>query len=485
MGRRIPFISVEELEITDLAFGGSGIARHDNIVFMVNGGIPGQKVKIRIVKRSRKFVECKIVEILRRSPLESKIEYQDVPGAIWGRLSLDTQREYKLTQIKDLFMKMAQLDIEPIFEEYIDSPQPFGYRNKMEYSFGHTEKEWTERSEDAVFTGFGLGSKFRGSYYLVENLERSSVLFDHEFEQKLSLIRDYCRNTELPPYNPFTHRGFFKYLNVRKSFHQNTFLINLITSGDFVSSFHVDDFLAFLQEQFQERLAGFCWKIHDIQSDAKLDEAVEHFNWGDQKIDEKVGDLIFEVSSNSFFQTNSKSCEKLHDKIVEYVGDCEGHLLLDMFCGVGCIAQVLAKHFPQNEVIGVEISEQAINDAKSNALRNNLQNIEFHCADVRVFTRNFKKTDQKPMTIVVDPPRSGVDPKPLKRIAAFRPDRLIYVSCNPSTLARDTSILKGYGYELLKISAVDQFTHTHHIECVALFEPCPSTLFPTELPTHQ
>jgi 23S rRNA (uracil-5-)-methyltransferase RumA len=449
---------VLELEITDLAFGGEGVARQEGMVFFVNGGITGQTVKAKIKRVKRRFGEAVALEVIKRSELEIEPEFQLVPGAPWETLPVEKQREIKKAQVFELFQKFAKLDLTSVFDELIPSPRDWFYRNKMDFSFG-TDTEGK----------FALGSKKRGQFRLVESLEKPCGLFDEAFEKLLPTIREWCEKTGLPPHDG-QGGGYFESLIVRRSVAEDKFLVEIVVAGP-DKKFDSAAFGALMQELLGTRFGGAFW-TQKIRKEGAQTQLLSTFITGEEKLREELCGLEFEISRDAFFQPNPYSAEKLYEKVVEFVDLQKGESALDLFCGTGTIAQILAKKYPDSRVIGVEIVESAVEDAKKNAERNNLKNVTFACADVRKWLKEHfhsavKETSQE--VIVVDPPRSGIVKKSLERIIDRAPGRIVYVSCNPATLARDTEILMEAGYKIDKFALVDQFPHTAHVEAVARF----------------
>lgn len=447
-----------ELQITDLAFGGAGIARQDDLVIFVSGGLPGQTVRVRVKFHRRRHVEAYAVEVLKRSPEEREIEFQPIPGAPWETLPMDVQRKIKQSQVFDLFKKFAQLDVQPLMDEYVPSPREWWYRNKMDFSFG--------MDEDG---DFALGSKKRGQFRLVESLEAPCGLFDEEFEKLLPTIREWCEKTGLPPHDG-KGGGYFETLTVRRSVVEDKFLVEIVVAGP-DEKFDAVKFGELIKTSLGDRFGGVFWS-QKIREEGKETQDVPTFLGGEKKLREELCGLEFEISRDAFFQPNPYSAEKLYEKAVEFVDLQEGESALDLFCGTGTIAQILAKKYPKSRVVGVEIVASAVADAKKNAERNGLKNVTFACADVRKWLKEHhhaavKETSKE--VILVDPPRAGIVPKSLERIIGRAPGRIVYVSCNPATLARDTAVLAEAGYRLEKLALVDQFPHTSHVEAVARF----------------
>ncbi|MDH3324611.1 MAG: TRAM domain-containing protein, partial [Candidatus Peregrinibacteria bacterium] len=327
---------IVDFEITDLVFGGRGLAhvKHDpsasseqetlnqKFVVFVDGALPGQKVKARITKKKKRFAEAKALEVLKKSKIEVENDYQSVPGAPWATLPIEVQGDYKKKQVFDLFVKFANLKLDKVFDEFVESPEIWNYRNKMEFSFGYSDEDFELNAEGKKIWrhfGFALGSKKRGQYWLVENLEKASGIFDEEFENFLSEIRKFCESTGFKPWNPKTNKGFFRQLGVRKSFLQNKFLINLMTSSSEQDNFVIDNFVKLLTDKFGDRIGGILWTITDSISDGGGMIGSRDLFFGKDVLVEKINGLEFEVSMDSFFQTNVFSAEKLYEKAAEYI----------------------------------------------------------------------------------------------------------------------------------------------------------------------
>ncbi|PID69997.1 23S rRNA (uracil(1939)-C(5))-methyltransferase RlmD [bacterium DOLZORAL124_38_8] len=456
------------ISITDLAFGGKGIARtEEGLVVFVDGALPGQTVEAKISLKKRNHAQAKLLKVLERSTEERTTEFQPIPGAPWANLPIETQQKYKQNQVFELFSKMADTDLSAVFDEYVSSPNEWFYRNKMEYSFGPTDESFTlNTDEKKVWTqsGFGLGSKKRGQYWLVENLEKPSGMFDEDFELVLPKIKEFCQVTGKEVYNQRTNTGFFRHLVVRKSFLSDSFLVNLVTTDE---AFDIDSFTNLLVDNLGERVAGVLWTKHNGVSDRTNQVGVRTLVYGHPTVMEEINGLLFEMSIDSFFQTNPKSAEKLYSKVASYVDSKAESKILDLFCGTGTIGQILARKLEKVSVTGVEIVPSAVKDARKNVERNKIENVKFVCADVKNFLNSHKESGYE--TIIIDPPRAGIVPKALQKVLAFGAPNFVYVSCNPATMARDTKVILESGYKLEKFSLVDQFPHTAHVECVGKF----------------
>lgn len=466
-----------ELRVTSYAFGGKGIARietekGEKVVFIQNA-LPGQKVLARVVKTKKRYAECKLVKVLERAPEESDTPYQDIPGAPYTHLSLSEQKALKKSSAFDLYTRIGKVsDISALFDEWIDAPEPWHYRNKMEYSFSSINSDPETDNESDQFS---LGFKRRGSWWAVENLNADSGLFDAAFENKLHELRTFLENSGLPAWNPRKREGYFKNLVVRKSFFQDKLLLNLVTGADDERQFNEKSFIDQCLQLFGDRVAGIFHTVNDSDGDRSV-IADEHYKliYGDSHLIEKLLDLEFEVGIKSFFQPNPRCAEKLYSKAMEYAGVAEDltsdTALLDLFCGTGTLAQLMGRKFSGRRVIGVDIEPASIADAQKNAERNDMNDLEFFTGDVGRFLFHHPELNGQIGAALMDPPRAGIAPKTLRKIMRLEAAKLVYISCNPATQARDCEILAEWGYALKKLSLVDQFPHTSHVEAVALFE---------------
>lgn len=481
MGRERLFKRNEALtlDITDVGFGGKGIARIETekgpFVVFVQNTIPGQRVLARIEKCKSRHAECKLEEILQRSSLERDTGFQTIPGAPYANLPIEEQQKIKERTAFDLYRKIGGLeDVASVYQGFISSPAVWHYRNKMEYSFSailhNTE---TGEKDDA----FALGFKRRGTWWAVENLENDSGLFDAEVETSLKSLRAWFESTGLPPWHPPQRSGFFRFLTVRKSRANGGLLFNLVTSSDGINQFRRADFVTQLKSQFGDRVAGILHTINDDRGErVEARAGTSKLIFGEAFITENLLGLDFQVEMASFFQTNPACAERLYHAVVQSVvkltqkGNSNPNaVILDLFCGTGTIAQLIAKETKQR-VIGVEIVAQAIEDAKRSAKRNGITNVEFYAADVGKFLLERPEFQSQIDVIVLDPPRAGISPKSLRKVIRLGSKSIVYVSCNPATQARDIQVLREWGYQLVSLQLVDQFPHTAHVEAIGVFE---------------
>jgi 23S rRNA (uracil-5-)-methyltransferase RumA len=468
---------IVELDIDSYAFGGRGIARvptsDGQYVVFVDNAFPGQRVRAKIDTKRKRHAEAKLIDIIKRSPLEVVENFQEISGGPYVFVPVEVQEEVKKSSTLEVFSRISGVrDLDGRFDVFISSPDHYFYRNKMEYGFSSIEHD--PQSGEEKDDAFALGFKRRGTWWKVENLNAPSGLFDVEWEQSLKEVRSFLHQTGLPAWHPPKKTGFFRYLVVRKSFYQDQLLINLVTSSDGLDLFDRKAFVEFLTGKLGRRLAGLQHTINDNVADrAKIENGENKLLYGSPVVVEKLLDLEFEISMESFFQTNPKCAELLYSKALDYVFEEDlpaDKVVMDLFCGTGTIGQLLAKRGVNTQIVGVDIVEEAIQDAERNAARNNITGIKFYAADVGKFLKEHPEFIGKIATIILDPPRAGIAPKTLQKTIELSADNIVYISCNPSTQARDTELLRKAGYELEKFSLVDQFPHTGHIESVAKFK---------------
>ncbi len=462
-----------KITVQGYAFGGKGIGRieDENKIIFVRNGIPGQVLLVKITKKKSSFYEAEIIEIIKKSPFQIDHNYQAISGAPFIDLSIDEQKKMKEKVCFEVFEKIGNLENpKQYYDKWISSPKTHHYRNKMEYSFSSIEYDLAIKK--VIDNSFALGFKRKGTWWMVENLNKDSGLFDKELEDNLSKIRHFLQKTGLEAWHPPKKQGYFRHLVVRKSYYNNQLLFNIVTSSKSHNNFKVDEFGIYLSKLLKERFAGLIHTINDDVADReKLDKGSSKLIVGQSIIEEKINNLKFEISMQSFFQTNPKCAELLYSKVINYVEEStfkDDSCILDLFCGTGTITQLISSNI-NKKVIGVDIVKSAITDAKANVKKNNFKNVEFICADVGKFLLEHPKYQNKIHTIVIDPPRAGITPKSLRKVIRLNAKKIIYVSCNPSTQARDLATLTEMGYKLEKFSLVDQFPHTAHIESIMLF----------------
>jgi 23S rRNA (uracil1939-C5)-methyltransferase len=434
------------LSIDSLAFGGAGVARLDGYVVFVADAIPGDRVRAVVQKSKRAYAEARAVEVIERSPerLEPRAAH---PGAPWQVLPYERQLETKQAQVDDALRRIGRLDgfeLEPI----VEAVQPWRYRNKLEYSFGND-------GDGRLVCGFHAPGRWD------EIVEIGDCLLASDAGNAArERVVDWCRSEGLRAYDRGTGEGFLRNLVVRESRREGELQVRLVTSPGRIDR----EGLA----QAAEPVGGLLW--------TQLDSVAETTQGGDteliagtDRLEEEIGGMRVRISPNAFFQTNTEMAERLYRQAIEYAAPGGSDRVYDLYCGIGTIGLLMAPR--AGEVWGLELVEEAIADAIANARLNEVDNAHFFAGDVRLALRELVDRAGRPDVLVVDPPRSGLSQKVVRRIIEAAPRRIVYVSCNPTTLAPNAAqLVSDGGYGLRRVRAVDMFPQTPHIECVALLE---------------
>ena len=465
------------LTIEDMAFGGKGIARVETekgpFVVFVQNAFPGQVVDAQVAKCKARHAECRLLRVVEPADFEVDLPYQPIPGAPYATVPVEKQHEWKARTALDLYRKIGEVeDLNTLYQGFVPSPLDWHYRNKMEYSFSEIrhDLETDEKVDD-----FGLGFKHRGTWWAVENLDADSGLFDALVESTLHKVREWCEATGLPAWHPPKREGFFRFLVVRKSYANDGLLVNLVTTSD--APLDAEGFVECIRGLWGDRVKGILHTLNDEKGErVEAREGSSQVIWGDSTVTEVLHGLSFGISMGSFFQTNPTSAERLYAEVLalalEGVENRPQDVIMDLFCGTGTIGQLVAKH-ANTPVVGVDVVPSAIEDAREAAKRNGLTGVEFVAADAGKFLLENPEYQGKIHTVILDPPRAGISPKTLRKVMRLGAQRLVYVSCNPATQARDLVVLRAQGYALKSLKLVDQFPHTAHVEAVALIEKIP------------
>ncbi|MFX1517726.1 MAG: 23S rRNA (uracil(1939)-C(5))-methyltransferase RlmD [Promethearchaeota archaeon] len=441
---------VVELEVFDLAFGGRGVAKLDGMVVLVHNAVPGDVIKAKILKRKRSFAEAEVLEIIKESSKRTQprcSHFGFCGGCLLQNLKYEYQMEYKTKQVKDSLVHIGgfkEIKINPI----LGSDKLYFYRNKMEFSFDKNEKE------ELI-----LGLHPRGRYDQVFDLKE--CFLQSELSNKIvSWIRGFFREKKTSVYDLKEHQGFLRYLAIKEAKSTFEVMVNLISNkGNFP-----------FQEEFAKGLVEKLPQITSVMRNINSRLATiavgeeEVFLAGKDHITEKVGDFLFDLSANSFFQTNSYQVEKLYTVVKDFADLKTDDNVLDLYCGIGTISIFLAHQ--AKKVIGVESLSQSVEDAQRNAQKNKVSNCEFVCGEAKKVLSELITRSEKFDVVVVDPPRAGLHPDVVAYLGDIKIEKLIYVSCNPATLARDLKLFCEGGYKIDQVQPVDMFPHTPHIETV-------------------
>ncbi len=441
------------LEIADVNFPNKAYGYYEGEKVIVKNAVPGQKVQAQVFKKRGSGVEARLQEVIERSPLEREAgmcsHYALCGGCTYQTMRHEEELRLKERQVKRL-LENAGICVQS-WEGIVPAPSETGYRNKCEFSFGDEEKDGD----------LALGMRKRMSYYEVVTLKDCNIV-DADYLRIIEGTLQFFQERRVPFYHKARHDGSLRHLVVRKGAATGEILINLVTSSE----------VPFSVEEFKDMLLGLeldgsvCGILHSVNDGladvVKSDEM--RLLYGRDFFMEKLFDLEFKVSVYSFFQTNSAGAEKLYSIVKEFAGDVADKTVFDLYCGTGTIGQIMAEA-GSKKVLGIELIEEAVVAANENAKRNHLENCTFLAGDV---LKMVDELEERPDLIIVDPPRDGIHPKAIGKIIAFGAPEIVYVSCKPTSLARDLEIFQQEGYQVERVKLMDMFPRTVHVETVCL-----------------
>ncbi|MFZ0379666.1 MAG: 23S rRNA (uracil(1939)-C(5))-methyltransferase RlmD [Solirubrobacteraceae bacterium] len=436
---------VLDLMVDSLAFGGAGVARLNGYVVFVQDGLPGDRVRAEVQNSKRAYAQARAVEILEPSP--DRIAPRAAhPGAPWQVLPYERQLEVKQEQVEDALRRIGRLDgfeLEPI----MPALEQWRYRNKLEYSFG------TDAAGRLV-CGFHAPGRWE------EIVEVTDCLLASEAGNAArERVAEWCRAQGLSAYDRRTGEGLLRNLVVREGRRTGELQVRLVTSP---GQLDTEDLA-----RAADPVGGLLWTQTDSVAETTQRGETELIS-GRERFREEIGGLRMHISSSAFFQTNTEMAERLYELAIDYAQPSGTDRVFDLYCGIGTIGLLMAPRAA--EVWGLELIEEAIADAIAGARRNEIDNAHFFAGDVRLALRELVQRAGRPDVLVVDPPRSGLSQKVVRRIIEAGPRRIVYVSCNPTTLAPNAAQLVEAGYQLRRVRPVDMFPQTPHIEVVAVLD---------------
>ena len=467
---------IYEGKVVSVDFPNKGIIECEEGRVTVKNTIPGQTVKFMVNKKKGAKCEGRLLELLEASALEDNENicphFGVCGGCTYQSMSYDSQLELKENQVKKILDNVCQ-DYE--FLGISRSPLIEGYRNKMEFSFGDEEKDGP----------LALGMHKKGSFYDIVSVDNCHIV-DEDFRKILTATLDYFKNAGLPFYHKLKHEGYLRHLLVRKAKKTGEILVDLVTTSQMdvdlgvcganeaaakaVANDKTAETIAsgdkplyadvLLGLPLEGKLVGILHTTNDSLADVVMNDRTDIL-YGRDYITEELLGLKFKITPFSFFQTNSLGAEVLYGKVRDFVGDVDNKTVFDLYSGTGTIAQIVAP--VAKKVVGVEIVPEAVEAAKENASLNGLNNCEFIAGDV---LKVIGELTDKPDMIILDPPRDGIHPKAIEHIINFGVDNIVYVSCKPTSLARDLIIFQERGYKVVKACCVDMFPGTYHVETV-------------------
>jgi 23S rRNA (uracil1939-C5)-methyltransferase len=439
-----------ELHVDSLAYGGNGVARLNGFVVFVRRGLPGDRVRARVTKVKRGFAEAVAEQVLEPSAQRVDAPCAHFPacgGCRFQDLSYEAQTAQKEAQVRDALVRLGGFASPPL-EAILPAASQFHYRNKLEYSF-------TPAGEDV-----GLGFHRAGRWDEVLDIDRCWLTTELGNAIR-NAVRAWAREERLEPYDQGTQRGYLRHLVVREGRNTGQALVVLVTAaGERFDTGYFSDVV----RRFPE-VRSVHWAVND--SPAEVTNLPTTVLWGDEAIEEELCGLRFRIRPNAFLQTNTEMAERLYELAREYAGLTGRETVYDLYCGTGTIGLTLATE--ALTVWGVEISEESVACAIENAELNRIGNAAFFAGNVGQALEELLDRAGAPDVVVVDPPRAGLAGKALRRTGRLAAARIVYVSCNPTTLASDAKALRDeWGYRLVRAQPVDMFPHTPHVECVAL-----------------
>ena len=420
---------------------------------IVKNVIQGQRISFTVTKKRGDNAEGRLVEIIEKSPVECDVDcihYSECGGCAYRNLPYEEQLKLKQRQVYDLLKDYAD---DECFMDILGSPVQYEYRNKMEFSFG-----------DGYMGGpLELGLHKRGSFYDIVTVSDCKII-DEDYRKILSATLDFFREKQIPFYHKLKHEGILRHLLIRKASKTGEILVDLVTSKELFTNGIASDYVNLLSGlTLQGEIVGILNTVNTSLADTIRDDGTKILYGRDFFYEELLG-LKFKITPFSFFQTNSYSAEVLYDTVRKMVGESiDNNVIYDLYSGTGTIAQLISPVAKQ--VIGVEIIPEAVSAAKENASFNGLHNCSFVAGDV---LKVLDEIETKPDYIVLDPPRDGIHPKALPKILAYGVENIIYISCKPTSLARDLPEFIKAGYVVKKVCPVDQFPFTGHVETVVL-----------------
>ncbi len=452
------------LDITTAAYEGKGLGKVGEYAVFVKNTAPGDRVRVRINRKRKKYAEGTLLEVLQPSPVRITPKCRHAGtcgGCTWQHIPYEKELEYKSSHVSDHFQRIGgfhDIATQPV----IGAPEPFYYRNKMEYTFG--DRRWLTEEEvqsdrEIADRDFALGLHVPGRYDRILNLEECHLQHPVSF-RILDAVREHALARHIPPYNTHKHEGFLRNLIIRNAEHTGDLMVNLVTNGE--DDTVMSPLTGWLLETFPE-ITTVIHTINDTRSPSS-EGRYQKVLHGPGFIREHLGSYHFRIDPNTFFQTNTRQAKALYDVVLGALDNVP--VLYDLYCGVGTLSAYLSGK--AERVVGIEIHAGAVEKARENAAENGVGHAVFEQGDMKdIFNDDLIRRHGRPDVIVTDPPRAGMHESVIGQILSILPEKIIYVSCNSATQARDVALL-AENYRLEHIQPVDMFPRTYHIESVAV-----------------
>lgn len=438
-----------ELNIDALTSEGSGVGRYEGLAVFVRGTVPGDKIITHIIKRSKNYAIGIVDKIITpsKSRIESDCSYsQKCGGCSFRHMTYQEELKYKKSRVQDAVERIGKLDIQ--VEEIIGAKDLCRYRNKAQYP--------VEICDGKLFAGFYAYKSHR--IIPCHDCKLQPI----EFEKGLNAFSKWAQTENITSYDEEKHKGLLRHIYFRKGFETGEIMACAVINGDKLPN---SELLIALLKESVKGLKSVILNINKEKTNVILGNKNITL-WGEPFIKDRLLGKTFIISPNSFYQVNHSQCEKLYSKVREFADFDGSEILVDLYCGVGTIGLTLADSI--KKLYGIEIVPDAVENAKINAKLNGADNAEFICADAPKGAELLKKQGVKPNIVILDPPRKGCDKTLIDTVVKMSPEKIVYVSCDSATLARDLAVFKEKGFVTKKVTAVDMFPRTPHVEAVAL-----------------
>lgn len=456
--------------VEKMVYGGKGLIRLNDFVILVDKVLTGQEIEFQIIKLKKNYAEGKLIQVFKKASNEIEAEchhFGQCGGCKWQNLEYTEQLKIKEGIVKENIETVYTIDY--AFEPIVPSPEVWHYRNKLDFSYGYQEmRVETNLAGERIYHDLNpaLGFHKPKKFELILAIQHCAIAFP-EANQVLGAMEKFREENNLSVHNPKTHRGLMRNVIVRKGKKTGEVLVQIIVNQEDFDQVRITSNLEKLVGKLTQvkGIVGILLIQNKSWNDAVIDGHTEVL-WGRDYLYDQIEALKFKISPESFFQTNTLGAEKLYKTAKEFA-DLKGfEVVLDLYCGTGTIGLFMADQ--AKKVYGIEIVESAIANAKVNAELNQIQNAEFICGNIDKSLHDLlHKVDSQIDVVILDPPRVGVGAKALQRVFEISAKKIVYVSCNPTTFARDLEILMQNGYQLKRVRPVDMFPHTHHVELVA------------------
>jgi len=456
---RIQKGQLHEVDISGVAYGGKGIVHIEGLAVFVDQAVPGDRVRIAITKKKKNYAEARVVSLLQPSGdrIPAPCSHSGVCGGCkWQFLDYDRQLAYKRLHVAESLAHIGLIK-DAMVHTTLPSELRFGYRNKVEFTCSDSPWLLPDEMENPDSAGcFALGFHVPGVFHKVVDI-KACLLQPDMGNRILGDVRRYIRLSEMPMYCPRNHNGFWRFVMLRHSVAHDHWMVNIITAAENRGA--VQPLADLLKDKYPQIISV----VNNITAKKAAISAGEYeiLLSGSDHLTDRLCGFEFDISASSFFQTNSRGAQTLYNTVMAYAGLTGNETVFDLYCGTGTIAICLSK--AARRVIGFEIVDAAVSDAEKNCLKNGVSNCTFYRGDIK---DSLSGVLHRPDVMIIDPPRDGMHKSVVQQVLDMLPGRIIYVSCNPATLARDLGLMKD-AYQVIEVQPVDMFPHTFHIESVA------------------